>query len=72
VPTEVLNGRLPGFRARFNQVDTAFFDIYHVPGLAGRRFREGDVTAEADAVIVNRNFAETIAPGGNALGRRFR
>ena len=31
VPTEVLNGRLPGFLARFNQVDTAFFDIYQVP-----------------------------------------
>ena len=72
VPTEVLNGRLPGFLARFNQVDTAFFDLYQVPGLAGRRFDEGDVAAEADAVIVNRNFAETIAPGGNALGRRFR
>ena len=71
-PTEVLNGRLPGFLARFNQVDTAFFDLYQVPGLAGRRFNEGDVSAEADAVIVNRNFAETIAPGGNALGRRFR
>ena len=71
-PTEVLNGQLPGFLARFNQVDTAFFDLYQVPGLAGRRFNEGDVAAEADAVIVNRNFAETIAPGGNALGRRFR
>ena len=74
VPTEVdvLNGRPPGFLARFNQVDTAFFDLYQVPGLAGRRFKEGDVAAEADAVIVNRNFAETIAPGGNALGHRFR
>jgi predicted permease len=72
VPTEVLNGRPPGFQARFNQVDTAFFDLYQVPGVAGRRFNEGDVSAEADAVIVNRNFAETIAPGGNALGRRFR
>ena len=77
VPTEVLNGRPPGFLARFNQVDTAFFDLYEVPGLAGRRFNEGDVAAEGDvaesgAVIVNRNFAETIAPGGNALGRRFR
>ena len=71
-PTEVLNGRLPGFQARFNQVDTAFFDLYQVPGLAGHRFNEGDVVAEADAVIVNRNFAETIAPGGNALGHRFR
>ena len=72
VPTEVLNGQLPGFLARFNQVETAFFDIYQVPGLAGRRFKEGDAAAEADTVIVNRNFAETLAPGGNALGRRFR
>ena len=71
-PTEVLNGRLPGFPARFNQVETTFFDLYQVPGLAGRRFNEGDAAAEADAVIVNRNFADTIAPGGNALGRRFR
>jgi putative ABC transport system permease protein len=69
---DVLNGRPPGFLARFNQVDTAFFDIYQVPTLAGRRFTEGDVATEAAAVIVNRNFAETIAPGGNALGRRFR
>jgi hypothetical protein len=69
---DVLNGRPPGFPARFNQVDTAFFDIYQVPTLAGRRFTEGDVATEAAAVIVNRNFAETIAPGGNALGRRFR
>ena len=72
VPTEVLNGRLPGFRARFNQVDPAFFGLYQVPRLAGRGFKEGDDAAEADAVIVNRNFAETIVPGGNALGHRFR
>ena len=73
-PTEVdvFNGRLPGFLARFNQVDTAFFDLYQMPGLAGRPFQDGDAAAETDAVIVNRNFAETIAPGGNALGRRFR
>ena len=73
-PTEadVLNNRPPGFLVRLNQVETAFFDLYQVPGLAGRLFKEGDAAAEADAVIVNRNFAETIAPGGNALGRRFR
>jgi predicted permease len=67
-PTEALNGRLPGFLARFNQVDPAFFDLYQVPGLAGRRIKDSD----ADAVVINRNFAETIAPGGNALGHRFR
>jgi predicted permease len=68
-PTDVLNGQLPGFLARFNQVDASFFDLYEVPRLAGRRFSEGDT---AEAVIVNRNFAESIAPDGNALGHRFR
>jgi predicted permease len=74
VPAEAgfLTGRPPGFLARFNQVDTAFFDLYQVPGLGGRRFNEADAAVTADAVIVNRNFAETIAPGGNALGHRFR
>jgi hypothetical protein len=67
-----LNGRPPGFPARFNQVDASFFEVYQVPTLIGRGFAKGDVAAERDAVIVNRNFADTIAPGGNALGRRFR
>jgi putative ABC transport system permease protein len=71
-PAEVINGQLPGFLARLNQVEASFFDLYQVPGVAGRRFTEGDAAAEADAVVINRNFAETIAPGGNALGRRFR
>ena len=72
VPTEALNGRLPGFPARFNQVDASFFEMYQVPTLIGRVFAAGDAAAEPDAVIVNRNFADTIAPGGNALGHRFR
>ena len=71
-PSEVVNGRLPGFLARFNQVSPTFFDLYQVPGLSGLRFEAGDIAAHRDAVVVNRNFAETIAPGGNALGRRFR
>ncbi len=41
VPTEVLNGRLPGFLARFNQVDTAFFDIYQVPDPRRSRIHRG-------------------------------
>jgi hypothetical protein len=50
----------------------SIFRVYQVPTLIGRGFAEGDAAAEAEAVIVNRNFADTIAPGGNALGRRFR
>jgi len=72
VPVEVLNGRRPGFLARLNEVDAAFFNLYQLPSLAGRPFRDDDAAVEATAVIVNRNFAETIAPGGNALGHRFR
>ena len=80
-PTEALNGRLPGFAARFNQVDAAFFRMYQVPTLVGRGFDSGvfagtlpagGFAAAPDAVVVNRNFADTIAPGGNALGHRFR
>ncbi len=71
-PTETINGRLPGFPARFNQVDASFFEMYQVPTLIGRGFAAGDLSADVDAVIVNRNFADTMAPGGNALGRRFR
>jgi putative ABC transport system permease protein len=72
VPTDAVNGALPGFPARFNQVDAGFFEMYQVPTLLGRGFGGGAVAAAPDEVIVNRNFAETIAPGGNALGRRFR
>jgi putative ABC transport system permease protein len=72
-PIEVVGGQRPGFLARFNQVEVTFFDLYPIPSLAGRRLDEGDVSAEADAVVVNRNFAETIAgEAGHALGRRFR
>lgn len=71
-PTEALNGRLPGFPARFNQVDASFLQMYQVPTLIGRGFVAGDFGAGSDAVIVNRNFADTIAPGSNALGHRFR
>ena len=71
-PTEVLNGKLPGFPARFNQVEASFFEMYQVPTLIGRGFAAGDIAAKPGAVIVNRNFADTIALGGNALGRRFR
>ena len=71
-PTEALNGRLPGFTARFNQVDASFFEMFQIPTLIGRALAAGDAAAEPDAVIVNRNFADTIAPGGNALGHRFR
>jgi putative ABC transport system permease protein len=71
-PRDVVNGPLPGFLSRLSQVEPAFFDLYEVPALAGRRLADADAAPASDAVVVNRNFAETIAPGGNAIGRRFR
>ena len=72
LPADVINGQLPGFRARFNQVDAGFFRTFDMPMFAGRGFDAGGGASPTDAVIVNRNFASTIAPGGSALGRRFR
>ena len=40
-PTEALNGRLPGFAARLNQVDASFFEIYQVPDPYRPRIRQG-------------------------------
>lgn len=71
-PSETLTGPLPGFRARLNQVDRGFFELYAVPALAGRRLTESDATGATNAVVINRNFAALLAPDGNALGRRFR
>jgi len=47
------------------------FDTYGAQSLAGRNLVPGDVGA-ANAVVVNRSFAEMYLEDGNALGLRFR
>jgi predicted permease len=47
------------------------FDTYGAQILAGRNFMPSDV-GPANAVVVNRSFAETYLQNANALGRRFR
>ncbi len=71
-PEEPINGRLPGYRTRFNQVDEAFFSAFDTPLVAGRAFEAEDFVPRPTAAIVNRNFADQIADNGNVLGRRFR
>jgi len=61
-----------GHEARFNRVDVDFFDAFDVPILAGRAFNAGDAGPAADAIIVNRTFAERIVGDGEVLGRRIR
>ena len=53
------------------RVSVDLFDAYGVPILAGRNFRAGDV-GPANAVIVNRSFAEMYLQDANPLGLRFR
>nr|MBP6717161.1 FtsX-like permease family protein [Acidobacteriota bacterium] len=72
VTVDIEGGNVPAFGARLNQVDAEFFNLYQVQTLTGRRFVEGDAGSASTAVIVNRNFAEGIAPGGDVLGRRFK
>jgi putative ABC transport system permease protein len=54
----------------FNQVDSAFFEAFGLPLLAGRGFEPGD--PQRSAVVVNRSFVNRVLPGGNPLGRRVR
>jgi hypothetical protein len=54
----------------FNQVDSAFFDAFGIPLLAGRRFEAGD--SQASAILVNRSFANLVLAGGDPLGRPVR
>ena len=53
-----------------NQVDSAFFDVFGIPLLAGRGFEPGD--PERKAIVVNRSFVNRVLAGGNPLGRTIR
>ena len=68
---KVRSGRA-GHRVGIGRVAVDFFDAFHVPILAGRRFQPGDLDAAASAVVVNQSFVERVLGGGNALGRRVR
>ena len=61
-----------GHEARFNRVDVDFFDAFDVPILAGRAFNAGDAGPAANAIVVNRTFAQRIVGDGEVLGRRIR
>jgi hypothetical protein len=54
----------------FNQVDSAFFDAFGIPLLAGRGFEPGD--PQGSAVLVNRSFVNRVLAGGNPIGRVVR
>lgn len=58
--------------ASLNRVDDAFFQVFEIPLLAGRRFDRGDLEPGRAGVIVNRNLAQHLVGDENPLGLRIR
>jgi hypothetical protein len=55
-----------------NFIAPNLFDVFAVRVLAGRRFTAADANPRSPAVIVDRAFAERLAPDGHVIGRRIR
>jgi putative ABC transport system permease protein len=60
------------FLSQANLVATNLFDVFGVRVVAGRAFTAADAQPGAAAAIVDQAFADRLAPGGNAVGRRVR
>ena len=59
-------------RVRYAVVHPTYFDGFEVPVLSGRGFGPADADTSARAAVVNQAFAQTVLPGRNAIGQRFR
>ncbi len=57
---------------RVNAVDTAFFEVFDVPLLAGRRFVAADFDDAQHVVVVNRTLATQVVGVDSPLGQRLR
>lgn len=55
-----------------NRVGLGFFEAFDLPLLAGRRFKAGDFSPTASAVIVNQSLVLKMFGGGNPVGKRVR
>ena len=62
----------PLIRPQVNLVATNLFDVFDVRVISGRGFTAADAHPSARAVIVDQAFADRLAPGGSAVGRRVR
>jgi ABC-type antimicrobial peptide transport system permease subunit len=56
----------------FNQVDSAFFDVFGIRLLAGRGFEPVDNDPQRGTILVNRSFANRVFAGESPLGRTVR
>jgi putative ABC transport system permease protein len=60
------------FLSHTNLVATNLFDVFGVRAVAGRGFTAADAQPGAASIIVDQAFADRLAPGANAVGRRVR
>jgi hypothetical protein len=60
------------FLSHTNLVATNLFDVFGVRAVGGRGLTAADAQPGAASVVVDQAFAERLAPGGNAVGRRVR
>ena len=72
--TPAVELRLPGSDQSISDVSVyavtdGYFDTVGIPLVAGRPFREADVTSMADVAIVNEALADRFWPDGDALQR---
>ncbi len=69
---------IPGYRsprgdneltAGFAEVDGAYFDVLHLPVIDGRPIRATDDATAPPVTVISHDFAETVWPGQEAVGK---
>jgi predicted permease len=60
-----------GWSADWNIVTPGYFDVMHMPLVAGRGFTDRDRDGAAEVAIINQTLAEQIWPGESAVGKTF-
>jgi len=73
-PFVITNGPLTGtFHARANMptVSPAFFDVFKIPILRGRKFTDRDTAGSPPVAMINQAMAREFWPNDDALGARI-
>ena len=63
---------LDDLRARFRSISSGYFETLGVPLVEGRDFRDTDKEGSERVVIISQSVAQTLFPGGEAIGRELR
>lgn len=62
----------PPLEVMSQQVGASYFNVLHIPIVAGSGFKPVDFTKDTGSVVVNQAFARAYFPRGQVLGRRIR